>query len=154
MIPARAHRAVPDVPAKKPASSQKGNALVEFAFVLPLFLFLVFGMITFSLALYDKIILTMATREGARAGALDSHDSENTAKTAAENFTKNAADPSKNILISFTDSTPTFIANKSGNDIVVQGTYLYTGLPSPFWNLLLPATINLTAQNTMRIESP
>ena len=117
---------------------------------LPLFLFLVFGMITFSLALYDKIILTMATREGARAGALSGKTGD--AETAALNFTKNAADPSKNILISFTDSTPTFIANKSGNDIVVQGTYLYTGLPSPFWNLLLPATINLTAQNTMRIE--
>ena len=51
------------------AQSQKGNTLVEFAFILPVFLLLLFGVVTFSLALYNKTVLTMATREGARAGA-------------------------------------------------------------------------------------
>jgi Flp pilus assembly protein TadG len=56
-------------PAKEPARSQKGAALIEFALILPLFLTILFGVITFSAALYDKTVLTMATREGARAGA-------------------------------------------------------------------------------------
>ena len=48
--------------------SQAGSELIEFAFVLPLLLILVFGIIDFSLALYDKAVITNAAREGARAG--------------------------------------------------------------------------------------
>ncbi len=47
---------------------QKGAAMVEFAMVLPLFLVLVFGIIEFSLMLYDQAIITNASREGARSG--------------------------------------------------------------------------------------
>ena len=52
------------------AQSQKGSVLVEFALILPVFLTLLFGVVTFSIALYNKTVLTMATREGARAGAV------------------------------------------------------------------------------------
>ena len=44
--------------------------MVEFAIVLPLLLLLIFGMIEFSVMLYDKAMLTNATREGARFGIL------------------------------------------------------------------------------------
>lgn len=47
---------------------QKGAAAVEFAIVLPLLLTLVFGIIEFSLAMYDKAMITNASREGARFG--------------------------------------------------------------------------------------
>jgi Flp pilus assembly protein TadG len=46
----------------------RGSQLIEFALVLPLLLILVFGIIDFSLALYDKAVVTNACREGARAG--------------------------------------------------------------------------------------
>lgn len=49
-------------------SSEGGTAMVEFAIVLPLLLLLVFGMIEFGLLIYNKQILTNASREGARAG--------------------------------------------------------------------------------------
>ena len=49
---------------------QTGSNLVEFALVLPLLLTLVFGIIDFSLALYDKAVITNAAREGARAGVV------------------------------------------------------------------------------------
>ncbi|NTV01979.1 MAG: pilus assembly protein [Chlorobiaceae bacterium] len=61
--------AVLQAPAKERDQSRKGSVLVEFALILPVFLLLLFGVITFSIALYDKTVLTMATREGARAGA-------------------------------------------------------------------------------------
>jgi len=48
--------------------SDAGSELIEFAFVVWLLLILVFGIIDFSLALYDKAIITNAAREGARAG--------------------------------------------------------------------------------------
>lgn len=47
---------------------QKGTSLVEFAIVLPFLLVVLFAIIEFSIALYDKAVLTNASREGARAG--------------------------------------------------------------------------------------
>ena len=47
---------------------QKGAAAVEFAIVLPLLLMLLFGIIEFSVILYDKAMITNASREGTRAG--------------------------------------------------------------------------------------
>jgi Flp pilus assembly protein TadG len=48
--------------------SQKGVAAVEFALVLPLLVLLIFGIIEFSLLMFNKQVITNASREGARAG--------------------------------------------------------------------------------------
>ena len=50
------------------AGSQRGAAAVEFAIVCSLLFLLVFGIIEFSIMLYDKAVITNASREGARAG--------------------------------------------------------------------------------------
>lgn len=47
---------------------QRGAAAVEFALVLPLLLALLVGTLDMGLMLYDKAVLTNASREGARAG--------------------------------------------------------------------------------------
>ena len=47
---------------------QCGAAAVEFALVLPLLLATLMGMVEMGLALYDKSVITLASREGARAG--------------------------------------------------------------------------------------
>src|SRR5512143_3373870 len=47
---------------------QRGAAAVEFAMVLPLLLMVLFMIIEFSIALYDKAVITNASREGARSG--------------------------------------------------------------------------------------
>lgn len=47
----------------------RGATLVEFALILPVFLMLLFGMITAGLALNEKQQMTHATREGARYAA-------------------------------------------------------------------------------------
>jgi Flp pilus assembly protein TadG len=52
------------------ASRDRGAAAVEFALLLPLLLFLVFGIIDFGRALNAQITLTQAAREGARLAAL------------------------------------------------------------------------------------
>jgi len=48
--------------------NQKGTALVEFAIVLSLLLALIFGIIEFGLAIFNRQVITNAAREGARAG--------------------------------------------------------------------------------------
>jgi hypothetical protein len=49
---------------------QKGTTAVEFAIVLPLLVLLLFGIIEFSLLLYNKHIITNACREGVRKGII------------------------------------------------------------------------------------
>ncbi|WP_051564630.1 TadE/TadG family type IV pilus assembly protein [Desulfovermiculus halophilus] len=53
---------------KRNMDSQRGVAMVEFAIVLPLLLILMFGLIEFGLVLYNKQVITNASREGARYG--------------------------------------------------------------------------------------
>ena len=48
--------------------NQRGASAIEFAIVFPLLVLLLFGIIEFSLILYDKVMITNASREGARAG--------------------------------------------------------------------------------------
>lgn len=42
--------------------------MVEFALVLPLFIAILFGIITFGIMAYNQVVITNASREGARAG--------------------------------------------------------------------------------------
>ncbi|MBU3724088.1 MAG: pilus assembly protein [Burkholderiaceae bacterium] len=48
----------------------RGASAIEFALMLPLLLLLLFGIIETSIALYDKAIITNASREAARAGVV------------------------------------------------------------------------------------
>jgi Flp pilus assembly protein TadG len=47
----------------------RGQGLVEFAVIIPIFLVLLAGMLEFGLAFSDRLTLGNATREGARIGA-------------------------------------------------------------------------------------
>jgi Flp pilus assembly protein TadG len=47
-----------------------GQAVVEFALILPVFALLVFAAVEFGRAYYDLHLLTTAAREGARTGSL------------------------------------------------------------------------------------
>jgi len=48
--------------------NQKGTTAVEFAIVLSLLITLIFGIIEFSLFIFNRQVITNAAREGARAG--------------------------------------------------------------------------------------
>lgn len=54
--------------------SDKGQSIVEFALVLPLFILLVFGIIEFGRMWETVNVLTSAAREGARAAAVSAPD--------------------------------------------------------------------------------
>ena len=54
--------------------NQDGAAIVEFALIVPLLLLLIFGMIEFSLLLFNKHVITNSSREGARAGVVARED--------------------------------------------------------------------------------
>ena len=71
---------------------QGGAAAVEFALILPMLLILLLGTIEGSLAMYDKAVITNASREGARAGIVARNPplSEAEIRQVVQAYTQNA----------------------------------------------------------------
>jgi Flp pilus assembly protein TadG len=133
-----------------PQQAQLGAAAVEFALILPILLLVFFGMIELSLALYDKAILTNASREGARAGIVLSSPKLTDAqiRTVVLNYTNGA-------LISLGSTTaPTVTIAQSTpasfpNPLRVTVSYTYKGLGVGTLLGALGAPIVLTSSTSM-----
>ena len=130
--------------------AQQGAAAVEFALVLPILLLVFFGMVELSLALYDKAILTNASREGARAGIVLSSPKMTDAQIRAVvlNYTNGS-------LISLgTTTAPTVTVVQSNpasfpNALRVTVSYTYKGLGVGTMLGALGAPIVLTSSTSM-----
>ena len=151
--------------------SKKGASAVEFALILPVLALILFGIIEFSIALYDKAIITNASREGGRAGIVARWDNNVSPAiydplTAAEiqtvvnNYLSNhlvtfAGPTSASFNPPITPCPPTGNSQtSSGSELVVTVVYPYTFLVLPklpkFATKL--TTINISAETRMRCE--
>ena len=139
---------------KMPINDQNGGAAVEFAIILPLFIFLIFGIIEGSLFLYNQQIITNASREGARAGIVvktptrvSDADIEVVVDKYADNYLVTFGN--KN----FPPPTITPAEPRSGN---LFGTDLTVDISFNYDFLVLSAfgfgPINLRAQTIMKME--
>lgn len=131
--------------------SQAGSNLIEFALVLPLLLILVFGIIDFGIALYDKAIITNASREGARAGIV-----LKTPRLTRAEVEAIAANYCGGKVISFGASatcaaTATGAGGPSGADLTVNVTYPYS---FSIVGILIPSlnSITLSSSTVMKME--
>lgn len=129
---------------------REGAAALEFALILPLFVFLVMGIIDFGHMLFVVNTITNAAREGARRGVVQ--------RTAA-NIVSTAEAAATNYLSAASIQGATVAATEDGTDVVVTVTvtgytpisgfsYNVPGLSSPN----LAASRDLTAVSTMRWE--
>jgi len=133
--------------------SQRGAALVEFALILPCLLLLLFGIIEFSIALYDKAVITNASREAARAGivyavpqlTVAQIESVATSYCISNLITfGSAASPS----VSVTQSSGT----STGNPLTVTVSYTFGGMVLGKSFNPVPNALQLTASTTMNYE--
>ena len=141
--------------------NQDGVSAVEFAIVLPLFVVLIFGIIEFGVIMYNKAIITNASREGARFAILfdsDVHDDLAIANKVKEHL---KFDPNDNscILINLggTPAPPTISVlptpdRPRGTPISVTVTYPYDFMLLPNFLPGLPQTLTLNGITTMRME--
>ncbi|WP_233880496.1 TadE/TadG family type IV pilus assembly protein [Paraburkholderia flagellata] len=108
--------------------TQRGVAAVEFALVLPVLLILLFGIIEMGLFLYDKAVITNASREGARAGVVLKNPklTPNDIQTVVSSYT------SSYLLTFGQQNTPVVQAYGTGGNfgtpLTVIVTYQYNGL--------------------------
>ena len=145
---------------------ENGGSLIEFAIIAPLLFVILFGIIEFGVLLYDKAMLTNASREGARAGIVYDFDS-----TAGTNHPDNATiiatvqQYCQDYLISFDSSSAVNIAisragssslDSAGDQLTVNVTYPFRFLV--FSNILallggdINDNLNLQAETVMRME--
>ncbi len=144
MITMRSDVAMLPTPITKHVQSQKGSLLVEFALILPVFLLLLFGVINVSLALYDKTVLAIATREGARAGV--KFVANRTDAIIASSARTATLQVCQNNLISLGGGlTPNVTTVIQNNILTVSANFNYTGF-YVFSNLFI------SAQTSMKLE--
>lgn len=146
-----------------PNRNERGAAAVEFAVILPLLLLVVFGGIEFGLVLFNKQVLTNASREATRAGIVaEDEDGYRVSETDMETIVDNYC---LNYLVTFdpTDPDPTvsFAYEDPGNqafgtDLTVTVAYDYEFLLVPNLRSLFGGSassdLTITAVTTMRYE--
>jgi len=132
--------------------NQRGVAAIEFALILPVLVLLLLGIIEFSLALYDKAVITNASREGARAGIVfsDPPMTDGEISSVVTSYCQNR-------MITFgsaTQVTTTVLreGTASGDDLTVRVQYQYQFLAVPKFVTGLAGGVQLGAQTVMRME--
>lgn len=138
---------------RKSQKKQKGVAAVEFAIILPVLLLILFGIVELSLALYDKAVITNASREAARFGIVlrSPKPTEDEIIAVAQNY-------AKNYLITFgTKNDPVVdvvsgLGGTFGQPLTVNVTYKYDGLGLGKMLSAVVGQITIGATTTMNNE--
>jgi hypothetical protein len=147
--------------------TENGTSAVEFAIVLPILVVLLFGIIEFSILLYDKAIITNASREGARAGIVFKSNpvteeylpvTEDEIETVVNNYVSNnlitfgsSTTPITKLVIPYKDNDGSGDPS-SGDDLMVTVSYTYGFLLLPNFITSLGGNINVGAVTVMRME--
>ncbi len=150
--------------------NEEGVAAVEFAIIASLFFVLLFGIVEFSLALYDKAVITNASREGARKAILFNADLANPGQILPFSQSDisdhvNAYIPDR--LVPFggppvvtveADPTVNYVdldgdgQLSRGDTRIVRVLYTYNFLVLPNFLTSLTGGLNLDAETRMRME--
>jgi len=123
------------------AREDSGQSTVEFALVLPVVILFLMLIVQCGLVLRDRVLVTHAAREGARAAAVAETDREAAAQRAVERAGELNPDQ--------TSETVEILDN--GRAVRVQVTYR-SRTDLPLIGALIP-DIDLTEAVTMRLES-
>jgi Flp pilus assembly protein TadG len=125
---------------------RKGSAAVEFAIVLPVLLLFVFGIVEWGLYMFNRHVITDASREGARNGIVAADP-----RVTVDKITQVVDDYSNDYLVTFADSKPSPVVNVSLDNAgtvtsntgcpagAAFGQYLAVEVRYDYTFLLLPA---------------
>lgn len=138
----------------KKRRKERGATAVEFAFIVPVLIALVFGIVDFGLYINATSVVGNSAREGVRAGALGSNQSEiESVVTSA--MSSLPGNPAANTTTTVTCRTPGGGAcgsyngsATSGGTAIVQIAYVHTWLTP----LGFGTNITINKQSEMRIE--
>jgi Flp pilus assembly protein TadG len=128
---------------------RSGQALVEFALVVPFLLLLILGIVDFARAWNVYQMLTDAAREGAREAVVDNGKTEAQVKTIVIDYTARAA-----ITLTTADITITGMSDGRGEPTTVRIEYdYYMKWVGGFMGILTGSrTVEMVTEFVMRNE--
>ncbi len=143
---------------------ERGQALVEFALLIPIFFVLLFAVVDFGMGFYSWITVTNSAREGARLGAvhppLDVASSPCFGKASLVQCIEDRVRVTAGLADQDTKMTVTIDGEQgpSGGSVVVKVDYGYD-LITPLAGLVqflsgdtIGSTLNLSSTADMRLE--
>ena len=132
--------------AKHGVKAQRGMAMVEFALILPLVVLLTFGAVTFTVALYNKAIMTYASRQAVRAWVVTKP------MLTKDSVQQIASGYCQYQLISFGGTSATCVPVASGPDVPISGDVLTVSVSLNFTGLYVFNQLQIKAQTSMKFE--
>lgn len=130
---------------KRLKSKRKGQSLVETALVLPVLLIILTGIFDFGMLFNNYLMVSNASREGARTAVVGATDTEIT--TAVDTVAGSLDSTRLTITIN-----PDQAAGRSrGDAITVTVKYQYKMI-TPIIAAIVPGPIDLISSTTMRCE--
>jgi Flp pilus assembly protein TadG len=128
---------------------ERGQAMVEFVLVLPIFLLLVFGIVDFGMGFNAWLTVTNSAREGARLGAVRGTNAQ---------ITQRVQDTADTLDLANMTVTVTNAQGNPGESVVVDVDYDYT-LITPLDSVMglvsggsVGPTIKFSSSADMRLE--
>ncbi|HSQ17049.1 MAG TPA: TadE family protein [Anaerolineales bacterium] len=126
-------------------SHTRGQSLIEFALILPIFLLIVMVLLDLGRAVYYYSVIYNAAREGTRYGTV--HPTDGTGIEAAARDLTVGLDQSELVIASTLPADP-----QTGDIVRVTATYRFRAV-TPLANLFIDGGfIDLTSRSTMYIE--
>ena len=146
---------------RRTEKGEKGQALVEFALLVPIFLILLFAIVDFGMGFHSWITVTNSAREGARLGAV-SATSDEIETRVRDTATLINEDTKMTVTVGcgpWSDPPPTGTCpSQPGESVVVQVVYDYD-LITPLASLvaflsgdIIGPTLELSSTAEMRLE--
>jgi Flp pilus assembly protein TadG len=139
--------------------NQKGQALVEFALVLPLLVMILAGLVDFGFLFYNKQVIANASREGARAGIVYLLNTDGTKKIPDIDAVVQKYCENKRLITFGASSGPTTTFTDTSlnydSDMTVTVNFTYTFLLSGALNIFggnFGPTLDISATTTMKME--
>ena len=136
--------------AEKGQRGEKGQALVEFALLVPIFLMLLFAIVDFGMGFHSWITVTNSAREGARLGAVAATEQQ-IIDRVHDTATLINEETNMDVLVTNAQGLP-------GESVVVQVDYDYD-LITPLASLvafisgdIIGPTLTFSSTAEMRLE--
>ena len=106
---------------KKRIENERGQTMTEFAFVLPILLVLLFGIIQFGIIFNNYVALTDAARAASRKGAVSRNASDPQGDCQSTGYAagSNLKNPGTDFVLTCSSSWA------AGSDVTVTATYPY-----------------------------